>query len=72
MAVSSTNSQCLSAPAPAAASGDPLEAILAILRRGRRFLVCSHVRPDGDALGSMLACGMMLEQMGKQADLVCA
>ncbi|MFP5248510.1 MAG: DHH family phosphoesterase [Acidobacteriota bacterium] len=71
MAVSSTNSQCLSAPAPAAASGDPLEAILAILRRGRRFLVCSHVRPDGDALGSMLACGMMLEQMGKQADLVC-
>jgi len=48
----------------------PLQEILAVLHCGRRFLVCSHVRPDGDALGSMLACGMMLEQMGKQADLV--
>ena len=33
---------------------------------------CSHARPDGDAVGSMLACGMMLDQLGKQADLVSA
>ena len=38
--------------------------------RGERFLVCSHARPDGDAVGSMLALGMVLEQMGKAADLV--
>jgi phosphoesterase RecJ-like protein len=47
-------------------------AILRVLRQGQRFLVCSHSRPDGDAVGSMLAMGMLLEQMGKQADLLSA
>ena len=65
---------------PSAASGDAvdggaanqIEAILNTLRRGKRFLVCSHMRPDGDAVGSMLAMRMLLEQLGKQADLVTA
>jgi phosphoesterase RecJ-like protein len=51
---------------------DPAAAILEVLRQGERFLVCSHSRPDGDAVGSMLAVGMLLEQMGKRADLVSA
>lgn len=51
---------------------DPIGAILEAVRQGERFLVCSHSRPDGDAVGSMLAMGMMLEQMGKRADLVTA
>lgn len=51
---------------------DPLTAIVQVLRKGERFLVCSHARPDGDAVGSVLAVGMMLEQMGKRADLVTA
>src|ERR1700687_4352511 len=46
--------------------------IIEVLRRGERFLVCSHSRPDGDAVGSMLAIGMLLAQMGKRADLVAA
>jgi len=50
----------------------PVAAILQALRSGERFLVCSHSRPDGDAVGSMLAMGMFLEQMGKRADLVTA
>ena len=50
----------------------PSAAILEVLRQGERFLVCSHSRPDGDAVGSMLAMGMLLEQMGKHADLVTA
>jgi len=45
-------------------------AILQVLRQGERFLVCSHSRPDGDAVGSVLAMGMLLEQMGKRVDLV--
>jgi phosphoesterase RecJ-like protein len=49
-----------------------MAAILQVLRQGERFLVCSHTRPDGDAVGSMLAMGMLLEQMGKHADLVTA
>jgi phosphoesterase RecJ-like protein len=51
---------------------DPIDAILKVLRQGERFLVCSHSRPDGDAVGSMLAFGMLLDQMGKRADLVAA
>jgi bifunctional oligoribonuclease and PAP phosphatase NrnA len=54
------------------ASADPVAPILAALRNGERFLVCSHSRPDGDAVGSMLAMGMLLEQMGKHAELVSA
>jgi phosphoesterase RecJ-like protein len=46
--------------------------ILEVLRAGERFLVCSHSRPDGDAIGSMLAMGMLLRQMGKRVDLVAA
>jgi phosphoesterase RecJ-like protein len=59
------------------AAGEPsevnrIEAILKVLRQGERFLVSSHARPDGDAVGSMLAMGMLLEQMGKRVDLVTA
>jgi bifunctional oligoribonuclease and PAP phosphatase NrnA len=54
-------------PAP-----DPIAAILQVIRDGERFLVCSHSRPDGDAVGSVLAMGKFLEQLGKRADLVTA
>ncbi|HZB88265.1 MAG TPA: bifunctional oligoribonuclease/PAP phosphatase NrnA [Terracidiphilus sp.] len=57
---------------PATAPEDGIEAVLKVLREGQRFLVCSHLRPDGDAVGSVLAMGMLLEQMGKRADLVTA
>ena len=46
--------------------------ILNVLRQGKKFLLCSHAQPDGDAVGSMLALGMVLQQMGKRADLVTA
>jgi bifunctional oligoribonuclease and PAP phosphatase NrnA len=49
-----------------------LTAITAWLRDrdSDRFLVASHVNPDGDGLGSMLACGRILRSLGKQAWLV--
>jgi bifunctional oligoribonuclease and PAP phosphatase NrnA len=31
--------------------------------------VTAHARPDGDAVGSLLACWMMLQRMGKNADM---
>ncbi len=49
-----------------------LEAVLEVVRRGRRFAVCSHARPDGDAVGSMLACGMLLAALGKLVELYSA
>jgi len=68
-------------PAPPSANGslettisspERMEEILEFLRAGERFLVCSHAQPDGDAVGSMLALGMLLRQMGKHADLYTA
>ncbi len=34
-------------------------------RRGRRFLVVSHVSPEGDAIGSLLGMALALRSMGK-------
>jgi phosphoesterase RecJ-like protein len=60
-------------PAVATATfANPMDEILQLIREGERFLVCSHSRPDGDAVGSVLAMGMFLEQIGKRADLVTA
>src|SRR5882672_927278 len=41
------------------------EEIGRILREHQRFAVLGHVRPDGDALGSQLALGLSLKQLGK-------
>src|SRR5262249_8574478 len=43
-----------------------------IIQAHGRFLLTTHVRPDGDGLGSMLAMAEMLEQHGKQCELVVA
>jgi len=40
-----------------------------ILREHQQFVVLSHVRPDGDALGSQLALGLSLMKLGKNVRL---
>lgn len=35
-----------------------------------RAVICTHVNPDGDAIGSSLALKLYLERMGKQATVV--
>ena len=42
----------------------------ALVRSCRRFLLTTHVRPDGDALGSTLAMAAILEQLGGEASIV--
>ena len=44
---------------------EKFEQIGQALRENQRFAVLSHVRPDGDALGSQLAVGLSLKQLGK-------
>ncbi len=51
---------------------DDLGSLLAEFSPGKRFLVTSHARPDGDAIGSVLAIAGMLEQMHCSADIVMA
>lgn len=40
------------------------------LARGRRFLISSHERPDGDSVGSQVAIALALERLGKQVRIV--
>src|SRR6201999_2947424 len=47
----------------------PTPATLGASARADRLLVTAHVRPDGDAVGSLIACWMMLQRMGKSADM---
>jgi len=41
------------------------EEIGRVLREHENFAILSHVRPDGDALGSQLALALSLQQLGK-------
>lgn len=43
--------------------------IAAALKRAESVLVCGHVMPDGDSLGSVLALGLTLESMGKKVTM---
>jgi phosphoesterase RecJ-like protein len=47
-----------------------LKEVLKNIEQRNRFLLTSHARPDGDAVGSALACGQILRLMGKQAEVV--
>ena len=45
--------------------------MLSALSGADSFMVCTHVRPDGDAIGSLLSVGRLLKSLGKQVTLVC-
>jgi phosphoesterase RecJ-like protein len=60
-------------PEASAARSDPermAQAVLAGIQRCERFVLTSHARPDGDAIGSVLACAAILRTLGKRADIV--
>ncbi|MCF6277816.1 MAG: DHH family phosphoesterase [Anaerolineales bacterium] len=46
------------------------ETIKRRLQRAERVLVTAHIRPDGDAIGSVLALGLALKDAGKQVQMV--
>ena len=59
----------MSSPQTTAVQTD-LERVAEAIRAGERFLVTTHENPDGDALGSMLATRLALEQLGKDVQMV--
>src|SRR5215471_12173830 len=73
-----TNTKLLTFQAPAphpreVVSHEPhITALLATFRSKPRFLLTSHSRPDGDAIGSALALAELLDQLGCQVDIVFA
>jgi phosphoesterase RecJ-like protein len=53
-----------------ATESDTLQRAADEIRRRRRFVIASHVRPDGDAIGSQLAMAYALRALGKEARIV--
>ncbi len=48
-----------------------IETIAGEFKRNHRFLLATHVNPDGDAIGSLGALALVLEGMGKQVVAYC-
>jgi phosphoesterase RecJ-like protein len=44
--------------------------VVQLIEQKQRFMITSHIRPDGDGLGSGLALYWMLRSLGKDADVV--
>ncbi len=44
--------------------------VLRQIERRDHFVLTSHSRPDGDAIGSVLACSQLLRKLGKEAEVV--
>ncbi len=53
-------------------NGELNEAIKSRLAAAQSVLIASHVRPDGDAIGSLLGLGLALENAGKNVQMVLA
>jgi phosphoesterase RecJ-like protein len=47
---------------------DPCQQICELFRAHKTFLVLTHYRPDGDAVGSQLALALLLKSLGKQVE----
>ena len=47
-----------------------IEDVLKAIEQHRHFVLTSHARPDGDAVGSVLACAQIVQALGKKASVV--
>ena len=44
--------------------------IVSLIQKHERFFITTHIRPDGDALGSEIALGLFLQQLGKEVAMI--
>lgn len=47
-----------------------IEDVLSLLLHHERFVITTHIRPDGDAIGSQVALGRFLRNLGKDVALL--
>lgn len=48
----------------------PDELVRQLFSSKQRFVIISHIRPDGDAIGSLLGLGLALKNSGKEVQLI--
>ncbi|MDF2379159.1 MAG: DHH family phosphoesterase [Candidatus Gracilibacteria bacterium] len=46
--------------------------IIALIERSENILLCTHRKPDGDAVGSIMAMHKALKQLGKKVTALCS
>ena len=51
---------------------EDMKSMLSALNNANSILLCTHAAPDGDAAGSLLAMGSVLEKLGKTVVMACA
>jgi phosphoesterase RecJ-like protein len=44
--------------------------IMALIAKHDKFFITSHIRPDGDAIGSVAALGGLLKKLGKKVEMM--
>src|SRR5262245_39656582 len=49
---------------------DPYQPIIDVLSRGKRVLITTHVRPDGDALGTTAAMSLALRKRNIDSEVL--
>jgi phosphoesterase RecJ-like protein len=49
---------------------DMIGAIKKRLEKSKNIVIASHIRPDGDAIGSLLGLGLALSNVGKSVKMV--
>lgn len=49
---------------------NPKQQAVDLIRNSKTFLIITHARPDGDAIASSLTLKLILEKMGKKADVI--
>lgn len=47
-----------------------IDEIISLIKKHERFFITTHIRPDGDALGSQLALGLFLRKLGKEVSMI--
>src|ERR671923_845500 len=57
----------MSSPRTQTPKSDDLKAVANAIREHDRFLLATHENPDGDALGSLLATKLVLDELGKES-----
>src|SRR3989338_3774267 len=56
---------------PKSKKSDSLALFCKALKKHDHFLLASHVNPEGDAIGSILALDSLLRRLGKKTSVVC-
>ena len=48
-----------------------MQEVISAIRKAKSAIILTHMDPDGDAIGSMIAMHLVLKDMGKRTAMYC-